>query len=43
MRAKFDALVTPVLGHRGEALFGLAREFGRGGVLSEMRAILARL
>jgi hypothetical protein len=31
------------LGARGEALFGLAREFGRGGVLGEMRAILARL
>ena len=43
MRAKFDALVAPRLGARGEALFGLVREFGRGGVLEEIRAILARL
>ena len=40
---KFDALVTPVLGQRGEALFGLAREFGRSSALAEMQAILARL
>jgi hypothetical protein len=31
MRAKFDALATPVLGPRGEALFALARDFGRAG------------
>lgn len=43
MRAKFSALVEPRLGPRSEALFGLAREFGRGGALDEMRAILARL
>jgi 2-methylcitrate dehydratase PrpD len=43
MRTKFDALVTPRLGQRGAALFGLAREFGQGGVLGEMRAILQRL
>ena len=43
MRAKFDALVSPCLGPRAEALFGLVREFGRPGTLDEMRAILARL
>ena len=43
MRAKFDALVAPVLGARSEALFGLVREFGSGGALDEIRAILARL
>ncbi len=43
MAAKFRALVEPRLGSRGEALFGLVREFGRGGVLPEMQAILRRL
>ena len=43
MRVKFDALVQPHLGSRAEALFGLGRDFGRGGSLDEMRAILARL
>jgi 2-methylcitrate dehydratase PrpD len=43
MRRKFEALVSSALGSRGEALFGLVREFGRGGVLGEMRAMLARL
>ena len=43
MRAKFDALATPVLGPRGEALFALARDFGRAGTLAEMREILAGL
>jgi 2-methylcitrate dehydratase PrpD len=43
MRRKFEALVTPTLGSHSEALFALVREFGRGGVLGEMRAILARL
>ena len=43
MEAKFAALTAPCLGQRSEAMFGLVREFGRGGVLPEMRAILARL
>ena len=43
MRTKFDALVMPVLGARGETLFALARDFGRAGTLAEMHAILARL
>jgi 2-methylcitrate dehydratase PrpD len=43
MRAKFDALVAPRLGARGEALFALVRQFGRGRALDEIRAILARL
>src|SRR5437764_4485961 len=32
MHAKFDALVSPRLGSRSDALFGLLREFGRGDV-----------
>jgi 2-methylcitrate dehydratase PrpD len=43
MRAKFDALVRPRLGARTESLFALVREFGRGGALDEIHAILARL
>jgi 2-methylcitrate dehydratase PrpD len=43
MRTKFNALVAPRLGARAESLFGLVREFGRGGALAEIRAILARL
>jgi 2-methylcitrate dehydratase PrpD len=43
MEAKFTALTAPCLGQRSEALFGLARDFGLGGVLPEMRAILSRL
>src|SRR5437762_11964463 len=43
MHAKFDALVSPRLGSRGDALFELARDFGRGNVFREIRAILARL
>jgi 2-methylcitrate dehydratase PrpD len=43
MHGKFDALVAPRLGSRTDALFGLLREFGRGDVLAEMRAMLARL
>jgi len=43
MHGKFDALVTPHLGSRADVLFGLLREFGRGDVLAEIRAMLARL
>src|SRR5205085_1923907 len=43
MEAKFAALTAPYLGPRNEALFALARDFGRGGVLPEMRSILSRL
>ena len=43
MHAKFDALVAPHLGARTDFLFGLVREFGSGGALAEIRAILARL
>jgi 2-methylcitrate dehydratase PrpD len=43
MWLKFEALVAPRLGLRSGTLFGLVREFGRGGVLGEIRAILARL
>jgi 2-methylcitrate dehydratase PrpD len=43
MHGKFDALVAPRLGARTDALFGLLREFGRGDVLAEIRAMLARL
>jgi 2-methylcitrate dehydratase PrpD len=43
MEAKFTALTAPCLGQRSGALFGLARELGRGGMLPEMRAILSRL
>ena len=43
MQAKFDALVSPLLGTRTDGLFALIREFGRGDVLAEIRAILARL
>ena len=43
MHTKFDALVAPVLGTRTDSLFGLVREFGSGGALDEIRAILARL
>ena len=41
--SSLEALVAPALGSHSEALFALAREFGRGGVLAEIRAILARL
>ena len=43
MQGKFAALTEPYLGQRSETLFALAREFGRGGILPEMRAILSRL
>ena len=43
MRAKFEALVSPRLGTRSDALFALVREFGRGDVFGEIRAILTRL
>jgi 2-methylcitrate dehydratase PrpD len=43
MHGKFDALVAPRLGARSDTLFGLLREFGRGDVLAEIRAMLARL
>ena len=43
MEAKFTALTSPCLGPRSDALFGLARDFSRGGVLPEMRALLAGL
>ena len=43
MHAKFEALVTPCLASRSEALFSLVREFGRGEVLGEIRSVLARL
>ena len=43
MEAKFAALAAPWLGQRSGALFGLARDFGRGGVLPEIRSILSRL
>ena len=43
MHEKFDALTAPRLGQRGDALFMLVREFGRGDVFAEIRSILARL
>jgi 2-methylcitrate dehydratase PrpD len=43
MHAKFAALTAPALGARSAALFSLARNFGRGGILPEMRAIVSRL
>ena len=43
MHAKFAALTAPYLGPRSEALFDLAREFGRSGTLPEMRSVLSRL
>jgi 2-methylcitrate dehydratase PrpD len=43
MHTKFDTLVSPQLGSRSDALFELVREFGRGNVFGEIRAILARL
>jgi hypothetical protein len=43
MAAKFDALVRPRLGARTEALFGLVRAFGGGGVLAEIKEIVGRL
>ena len=43
MHAKFDALVAPSLGQRSDLLFSLVREFGRGDVFGEIRAILTRL
>lgn len=43
MRAKFDALVGPHLGRRADALFAVARDFGRPGGLAEMRAMLRAL
>ena len=43
MHAKFNALVSPQLGSRSDALFELVREFGRGNVFGEICAILARL
>src|SRR5712671_472838 len=43
MHGKFDALVAPRLGSRTNSLFGLLREFGRGDVLAEIRAMLASL
>jgi 2-methylcitrate dehydratase PrpD len=43
MHGKFDALVSPRLGVRSEALFGLLREFGRGRSLAKIRSVLARL
>jgi len=43
MAAKFDALVRPRLGPRSDALFGLVRAFGSGGVLGEIKEIVGRL
>jgi 2-methylcitrate dehydratase PrpD len=43
MRGKFAALTAPCLGARTEALFDLARNFGRSGTLPEIRAIVSRL
>jgi 2-methylcitrate dehydratase PrpD len=43
MWAKFDALVRPRLGAHGDTLFGLVREFGKGGALPEIRRIAAGL
>ncbi len=43
MHTKFAALVEPRLGRRSDELFGLVREFGRGGVLGEIRLILAQI
>jgi len=43
MQVKFAALTAPYLGSRGDTLFALAQEFGRGGTLPDMREILARL
>jgi 2-methylcitrate dehydratase PrpD len=43
MAEKFDALVRPRLGARTDALFGLVRIFGGGGVLGEIKGIVGRL
>ncbi|MBV9859561.1 MAG: MmgE/PrpD family protein [Alphaproteobacteria bacterium] len=44
MRDKFAALVEPRLGAAvAERLLGLVREFGSGGMLGEIRALLGRL
>jgi len=43
MWAKFDALVRPRLGARGDRLFALVRDFGTGGALGEIRGIVAGL
>jgi 2-methylcitrate dehydratase PrpD len=43
MHGKFSALTAPYLGQRSEALFALARDFGRGGALPDIRAILRKL
>lgn len=43
MHAKFDALAAPKLGQRSDVLFALVRDFGRGDVFGEIRAMLARL
>jgi len=40
---KFDALAARRLGSRTDALFSLVREFGRGGSLAEIRAMLGQL
>ncbi len=40
MWRKFETLVAPTLGPQTEALFSLLREFGRGGVLGEIRTML---
>jgi len=43
MHGKVDALAAPRLGVRSEALFDLVRQFGRGDVLVEIRAMLRHL
>src|SRR5437763_2289641 len=37
MQVKFAALTAPYLGSRGDTLFALAQEFGRGGTLPDLR------
>lgn len=43
MHGKFAALTEPCLDARTKTLFDLARNFGRGGTVPEMRSILSRL
>jgi 2-methylcitrate dehydratase PrpD len=42
MRAKFMPLVAPVLDERGDALYGLLRNFGDGDDMGAIRDIVAR-
>ena len=40
VRAKFMALVTPVLGDHGAALYDLLRNFGDGDAMDQIREIV---